>query len=87
MWKHTDCGQDGESEEAGLDVVPVVGEVLAHDVHASRGGLTAYLLVPVQSLGEILHTQTWCFVLIKLSFITSLKAVTLSPGSRSDDEL
>ena len=56
MGKHTDCGQDSEGEEAGLDVVPVVGEVLAHDVHASRGGLAAYLLVPVQSLGEILHT-------------------------------
>ena len=47
MGKHTDCGQDGEGEEAGLDVVPVVCEVLAHDVHTCRGGLTAHLLVPV----------------------------------------
>ena len=47
MGKHTDCGQDGEGEEAGLDVVPVVGEVLTHDVHTCRGGFTAHHLVPV----------------------------------------
>ena len=37
MGKHTDCGQDSEGEEAGLDVVPVERKVLKSDLIFSVG--------------------------------------------------
>ena len=51
----TDGGEDGEGEEAGLDVVPVVGELLGHQVHPGRGRLAAHLLVLGQGGGHLLH--------------------------------
>ena len=37
-------GEDGEGEEAGLDVVPVEGEVLGDQVHPCTHSLTAHLI-------------------------------------------
>ena len=50
----TDGGEDGEGEEAGLDVVPVVGELLGHQVHPGRGRLAAHLLVLGEGSGHLL---------------------------------
>ena len=50
----TDGGEDGEGEEAGLDVVPVVGELLGDQVHPGRGRLAAHLLVLGQGGGHLL---------------------------------
>ena len=34
----TNSSENGEWEEAGLDIVPVTGELLGHNIHPCRGG-------------------------------------------------
>ena len=41
----TYCGEDGEGEKAGLDVVPVERELLRHQVHPRSYSLTAHLVL------------------------------------------
>ena len=40
----TYCCEDGEGEEAGLDVIPVEGEILGDQVNSGTNGLTAHLI-------------------------------------------
>ena len=42
--KCTYCCKDGEGEEAGLDVIPVEGEILGDQVNSGTNGLTAHLI-------------------------------------------
>ena len=39
----TYCCEDGEGEEAGLDVIPVEGEILGDQVNSGTNGFTAHL--------------------------------------------
>ena len=77
VWEsETYCGEDGEGEEAGLDVVPVERELLRHQVHPRSYSLTAHLVlknifllqgfIHVNQIDIPLHTRTgirpacWC---------------------------
>ena len=52
--ERTDSGEDGGGEEDGLEVVPVVRVVLAHQVHAGGGGpLRGHLVAPQQQINVL----------------------------------
>ena len=82
----TDGGEDGEGEEAGLDVVPVVGELLGHQVHPGRGRLAAHLLVLGEGSGHLLdQAQSPSPSLETLWPLTCLNWVTLSWSSEDTE--
>ena len=54
----TYCGEDGEGEEAGLDVVPVERELLRHQVHPRSYSLTAHLVLKKYFLASRFHSCT-----------------------------